>query len=67
MRLYGNGTTPEEARAECDRCKGRTFGDCSDQCRYWGLTCTAAEREAAQKQKDNHDASRVTEHRKEKR
>lgn len=27
-----------EAFAECQRCRGREHGDCSDQCRYWGAT-----------------------------
>lgn len=27
-----------EAIAECDRCQGRSHGDCSDRCRYFFAT-----------------------------
>ena len=39
-----------EAREECARCQGRQHGDCYPECRYWGVTATRAEREAARRQ-----------------
>lgn len=43
----------EIARAfrECERCGGRTAKppDCSDECRYWRLTASQAEREELQR------------------
>jgi len=35
-----------EALAECERCRGREFHDCSSACVYWRLTASRAEREA---------------------
>ena len=36
-----------EAHAECARCRGREYGDCSDGCQFWWATATEAERERA--------------------
>ena len=38
-----------EAREECERCQGRQHDDCYPECRYWGLTASGAEREAAKR------------------
>jgi hypothetical protein len=36
----------EKAIKECEICKGRQKGDCSDQCQFWMITATRAERRA---------------------
>ena len=33
------------AQAECRRCQGRRYGDCSDQCAFWALTASPGELE----------------------
>jgi len=38
-----------EARAECARCRGREFGDCSDGCCFWLATASESEREIARR------------------
>lgn len=34
---------------ECELCRGREHGDCSDECRYFAATATAGEMEAARR------------------
>ena len=41
------GTLIAAARAECQRCRGREFGDCGDGCRWFAMTATDADLNAA--------------------
>ena len=44
-RAVEDAVAAKVARAECEQCQGRVYGDCDALCRYFWLTASRAERE----------------------